>query len=400
MVTREVLDNFQRLVAGIYVTIGQVQGKTLLPLPPVELASADASDANVSEAAAFEATRSIVASLARVAARAADPTAAPALLFLETYHFAASEAAAAQICAARPGRALMKHDPRLCSSFYYMQTTHARAIVPRGAPLVSYRDVAWPIVDHPPGEQPWAARDDAAQQPPDVHARVASVLALALAERAKAALGCDGGARADATAPAAQERSRDEEQAHPVQAHKDMFESEERAAGLCTDDALTVLSPPLGTLERGARADSAAWRYYEDRPGKPGWIFNASAARADEGAGTDTSLKASVKVNASAPNVNIGYLRTYSCMGRVRVWLGTGDDGLCALELDGHWNDSVSLVETADFRPPPGCLASEAARGGIVTAELRVVPVRGSDARLPGCSGAANKFKLVYLEAC
>ena len=39
--TREVLDNFQRLVAGIYVTIGQVQGKTLLPLPPVELSSAD-----------------------------------------------------------------------------------------------------------------------------------------------------------------------------------------------------------------------------------------------------------------------------------------------------------------------------------------------------------------------
>ena len=31
VVTREVLDNFQRLVAGIYVTIGQVQGKTLLP---------------------------------------------------------------------------------------------------------------------------------------------------------------------------------------------------------------------------------------------------------------------------------------------------------------------------------------------------------------------------------
>jgi len=41
VVTREVLDNFQRLVAGIYVTIGQVQVKTLLPLPPVELSSAD-----------------------------------------------------------------------------------------------------------------------------------------------------------------------------------------------------------------------------------------------------------------------------------------------------------------------------------------------------------------------
>ena len=38
---REVIDSFHKLVAGVYVTIGQIQGKTLLPLPPVELSSVD-----------------------------------------------------------------------------------------------------------------------------------------------------------------------------------------------------------------------------------------------------------------------------------------------------------------------------------------------------------------------
>ena len=41
VIVREVIDSFHKLVAGVYVTIGQIQGKTLLPLPPVELSSVD-----------------------------------------------------------------------------------------------------------------------------------------------------------------------------------------------------------------------------------------------------------------------------------------------------------------------------------------------------------------------
>ena len=41
VIAREVIDSFHKLVATIYVTIGQTKGMTLLPLPPMEIASAD-----------------------------------------------------------------------------------------------------------------------------------------------------------------------------------------------------------------------------------------------------------------------------------------------------------------------------------------------------------------------
>ena len=41
VISREVVDSFHKLVAAVYVTIGQTQGKTLLPLPAVQLSSAD-----------------------------------------------------------------------------------------------------------------------------------------------------------------------------------------------------------------------------------------------------------------------------------------------------------------------------------------------------------------------
>ena len=70
VVTRELLDGFQRAVAGIYVTIGQVQGKTLLPLPPtssVEVAvdnkKVDKERVHVLETAAVTWSRQIKAVL-------------------------------------------------------------------------------------------------------------------------------------------------------------------------------------------------------------------------------------------------------------------------------------------------------------------------------------------------
>ena len=42
VIVREVIDSFHKLVAGVYVTIGQIQGKTLLPLLPVELSPSTA----------------------------------------------------------------------------------------------------------------------------------------------------------------------------------------------------------------------------------------------------------------------------------------------------------------------------------------------------------------------
>ena len=41
VVIKDVLDFFHRLVSSVYVTIGHSKGETLLPLPPMELPSAD-----------------------------------------------------------------------------------------------------------------------------------------------------------------------------------------------------------------------------------------------------------------------------------------------------------------------------------------------------------------------
>ena len=36
VITKEVVDNLHKFIANVYVTIGQMKGKTLLPLPPSE----------------------------------------------------------------------------------------------------------------------------------------------------------------------------------------------------------------------------------------------------------------------------------------------------------------------------------------------------------------------------
>ena len=356
----------------------------------VDLASTDALNDHVTEPEAYRAFKDIIEAVSRIAGK--HVSSAPALLFLETYA-AATPQRASQICEMRVGREVLKQDPRFCASFYYMHTTHAHAIVPKGVPLVSYRDVAWPIIDHPPTDSWWAAEDNA-NQPPNVKAQVGSILAMALADRAKAALNCD-------MLPVEALNTKDHATALThEEARNDMFESEERAAGLCADGGLTTLAPELGTLEPGASSASAAWRYFEDRPGKPGWIYNGSAASVSETSTTETSLKASVKVRAAEPNLNLGFLKTYGCMGRVRVRLGTSAAPDCEIVLDGHWDDTVSLLQTTDFRPPASCLTGGERHGDVSMAQIYVTPEPGSDAHVPGCAGKVNKFKLAFIQAC
>lgn len=39
VITKEVVDNLHKFCASVYVTLGQMKGKTLLPLPPMDLSS-------------------------------------------------------------------------------------------------------------------------------------------------------------------------------------------------------------------------------------------------------------------------------------------------------------------------------------------------------------------------
>ena len=41
LVSKEILDKFHNFLAQLYVTIGQVKGRTMLPLPPNDVTSSD-----------------------------------------------------------------------------------------------------------------------------------------------------------------------------------------------------------------------------------------------------------------------------------------------------------------------------------------------------------------------
>ena len=56
VLTREMLAEFQRLVARVYMLIGEVQGKTLLPLPPVALSSEELAASDKEQVALIEST--------------------------------------------------------------------------------------------------------------------------------------------------------------------------------------------------------------------------------------------------------------------------------------------------------------------------------------------------------
>ena len=89
----------------------------------------------------------------------------------------------------------------------------------------------------------------------------------------------------------------------------------------------------------GARLHlTGGWRCYEDVPGKPGWIANA----------TQATLEFTVRVNAHPGRVTISFLRSYTRMAKILV----GIDGHYSEEegaeiLDGMWESKTSQLDFA-----------------------------------------------------
>ena len=82
------------------------------------------------------------------------------------------------------------------------------------------------------------------------------------------------------------------------------------------------------------------WRCYEDVPTKPGWISDA----ADEAGGL--SIAFDVTLTAGRYTVSLGYLRSYAKMGRFSCTVRDTSTGRkTTVELDGHWERRVSLLQ-------------------------------------------------------
>ena len=91
----------------------------------------------------------------------------------------------------------------------------------------------------------------------------------------------------------------------------------------------------------GAR-DNDGWRFFEDRPGKRGWI-----AEGDAGAPSGV-LSFGVDAAAWRPagRLTVTFLRSYDRrMGRARLWLDA--DERAAVELNGSWARRTSQADIA-----------------------------------------------------
>jgi hypothetical protein len=204
----------------------------------------------------------------------------PALLYFDSFFSAPSAEIAEGHCNRAPDhiradefqwkRAPLRADPHLCASYYYAGTNHDQITVPNGVPIVSYRVAVWPFLTIPPVEKYMAP--GGYDQPQEVHERMAELLGGALISRARRLAGCVG-ANSSFVIPDSRTGT------------VALFKSEERAEGLCLENAfgLSAISF-LGLSSLEAKAlfppDSAGskgfWKFGEDRPGKPGWIHEVS----------------------------------------------------------------------------------------------------------------------------
>ena len=148
----------------------------------------------------------------------------------------------------------------------------------------------------------------------------------------------------------------------------------------------------------GRVAVSQSWKYYEDRPQKPGWIFEGRPT--PNATLTFPVLYYGTKV---APLITVGYLRSYGCYGQLQVWVGNSDPwatdskslDLCGIIIDGKWNDSISLYQSISFSPHSKCLTGVSVVSKQAQVPLHLRPVAKAE---DTCANV--KFKLEFIGCC
>jgi hypothetical protein len=336
----------------------------------------------VSDRTIFTATQSLLSALHGI----------PALLYFDSFFLAPSVDIATSQCNIDFARRTLFSDAHICPQYYYASIAHDQATVPAGVPVVSYRFGVWPFMNKPPPI--WSMRRSGNHQPEEIHVVMAHFLFEALLVRAGRYFGCH------------------EFQKAPP-GHLRLFMAEEHEHGLCPTQHAYIYSPlskGAGNpgLEEGAISNEgiigSSWKFYEDSPGKPGWIFEGSAVP------MYPVLSFFVPVFDLKPKYNIGYLKSYGCMGKVLVWVGDVDPSQlsrkdlsekCSVIIDGNWKNKESMFQVAAFSPPSECIIGTENRGKQgLWSSMHFRPLSQSDLHVEGCQGIVNKFKLEYIESC
>ena len=154
------------------------------------------------------------------------------------------------------------------------------------------------------------------------------------------------------------------------------------------------------STRRFAPWSNSGFEAFMDRPGKPGWIANAS-----------TSLRPRIAFavvgSIRAGTLFLEYLRSYDAqMGRADVWL----DGhrAHAVVLDGRWHAHGSQVETAilplrSLLPPTSCSdrsCSDKRSEHTVHIQLRTEAAEADTAQPRLHADGFGKFKITRIRTC
>ena len=133
------------------------------------------------------------------------------------------------------------------------------------------------------------------------------------------------------------------------------------------------------------------WSCYEDRPGKPGWIANATRDR------TPRTLTVTMR-GTYAGHLVIGFLRSYEGMGSASVYID-GNKSM-AFTLDGHWDEGTSQTQYASI---PLVKLVHAPLGTVHHPSLHSVHVQVPSIEEEAAVDSSNpvgKFKVVSLGTC
>ena len=141
------------------------------------------------------------------------------------------------------------------------------------------------------------------------------------------------------------------------------------------------------------KGSAPGWSCYEDRPGKPGWIANATRDR------TPRTLTVIMRGTAMTGHLVIGFLRSYEGMGSASVFADGNKS--TAVTLDGHWDEGTSQTQYVSI---PLAKIVHRPLGSVHHPSLHSIHVQvpsiEEEAVVLDSSQTVGKFKLVSLATC
>jgi hypothetical protein len=266
---------------------------------------------------------------------------------------------------------------------YYAAINHNQETLRKGVPVVSFQFGVWPLLHSPP---------PVALVPSSFNIRHAGIathtlIALFLSEAIREKVEVLGGNM---------DRSN-------VNLRSRFQEFDKGSLGSCPNKFALSYSPFSNpSIEAAGQVGATqSWKYYEDRPQKPGWIFEGRP-------NSNAILTFPIRYYGTnaPPLITLGFLRSYGCFCQLQVWIGVTDPwatadnmGFCGITIDGKWDDRISLYQSVSFTPHSKCLTGLAVGSRQLHVPLHVRPVAHLKGRVTEVC-TEMKFKLEFIGCC